>query len=167
MASLVAFLTGLLFALGLGISGMTQPAKVLGFLDVAGRWDPSLAFVMAGAIGVYAALARLILRRRAPLVAPSFSLPVRRRVDARLLIGAAVFGIGWGLAGLCPGPAVTALASGKPIAVAFVGAMLIGTVLADALARYMTQLGLKRRAKPVADLATYLATRAKQGDDGS
>jgi uncharacterized protein len=131
MASLVAFLSGLVFALGLGLSGMTQPAKVLGFLDVAGRWDPSLAFVMVGAIGVHAALSRMILRRRAPMVAPSFSLPVRRKVDARLLIGAAVFGVGWGLAGLCPGPAVTVVASGKPIAVAFVGAMLLGMVLAD------------------------------------
>ena len=130
MAAMVALLAGLLFALGLGISGMTQPAKVLGFLDVAGRWDPSLAFVMVGAIGVHAALVRLILRRRAPILARSFSLPVRRKVDARLLLGAAVFGVGWGLAGLCPGPAVTVLATGKPIAMAFVGAMLVGTVWA-------------------------------------
>ena len=131
MASFVAFVAGLVFALGLGLSGMTQPAKVLGFLDVGGRWDPSLAFVMAGAVSVHAALARLILRRSAPVLAPCFSLPVRREIDGRLLIGAAVFGVGWGLAGLCPGPAVTVLASGKPIAVAFVGAMLIGIVLAD------------------------------------
>ena len=135
MASLVAFLAGLLFALGLGVSGMTQPPKVVAFLDVAGRWDPSLAFVMLGAIGVHASLARLILRRRAPVLAPAFSLPQRRGVDGPLVLGAAVFGVGWGLAGLCPGPAITLLASGRPTAVGFVAAMLAGMVLGRALER--------------------------------
>ena len=136
MVSLVAGLAGILFALGLGISGMTEPAKVLGFLDVGGRWDPSLALVMIGAIGVHAPLARAILRRRAPVLAPAFALPPRGPVDARLLVGAAVFGIGWGLAGLCPGPAVTVVASGRPIALAFVGTMLLGMGLARAAERW-------------------------------
>jgi uncharacterized membrane protein YedE/YeeE len=157
--SLVAFLAGVLFALGLGISGMTQPAKVLGFLDLGGPWDPSLAFVMIGAIGVHAPLARLILRRRAPLLVPAFSIPARRNVDARLLLGAAVFGCGWGLAGLCPGPAVTVLASGKPIALAFVGAMLAGTVLAQVLER---EIGARGARRPEAAPTSHRAARPRE-----
>jgi uncharacterized protein len=133
MPSLAAFFAGVLFAIGLGVSGMTQPAKVLAFLDVTGRWDPSLAFVMLGAIGVHALLLRVILRRRKPILAPAFSLPARRDVDGRLIFGAAVFGTGWGLAGLCPGSAVTLVASGRPIALVFVGAMLTGMVVAQRL----------------------------------
>ena len=133
--SLAAFLAGVLFAAGLGVSGMTQPAKVLAFLDVAGRWDPSLAFVMLGAIAVHAPLARRILVRPAPVLAPGFSLPVRRDVDARLVVGAATFGVGWGLSGLCPGPAITLLASARPIAVVFVAAMLAGMAAERAVER--------------------------------
>ena len=135
MAALAAFVAGVVFALGLGVSGMTRPGKVLAFLDVTGRWDPSLAFVMLGAIGVYAPLSRLVLRRRTPVCAAVFALPTRRDIDARLLAGAAVFGVGWGLAGLCPGPAVTALASGKTTALAFVAAMVAGMAAAHALER--------------------------------
>ncbi len=134
MVGLVAFLCGVLFALGLGVAGMTRPAKVLAFLDVSGRWDPSLAFVMVGAIAVHAVLVRVILRRREPMLAPAFSLPTRRDIDARLLVGAAIFGVGWGLAGLCPGPALTLLASGKTAAVSFVLAMLTGMQVARSLA---------------------------------
>jgi uncharacterized membrane protein YedE/YeeE len=126
MTSLVAFGVGLVFALGLGLGGMTQPGRVLAFLDVAGAWDPSLAFVMLGGVGVYAALFRVVRRLPHPVLSPAFSLPTRRDVDARLLTGAAVFGVGWGLAGLCPGPAVTALGSGQPAAFLFVVAMLAG-----------------------------------------
>jgi len=126
MAQLTAFVAGLLFAAGLGVGGMTQPAKVFGFLDVAGNWDPSLAFVMLGAIAVHATAMRRILRRRAPLFAVHFALPTRRDVDARLVTGAAVFGAGWGLVGYCPGPAVTALGGGIPAAAIFVPAMIAG-----------------------------------------
>jgi uncharacterized membrane protein YedE/YeeE len=126
MITLVAWLCGLVFALGLGVSGMTRPEKVLAFLDIGGRWDPSLAFVMIGAIAVHAMLVRFILRRGAPLLCPTFALPTRRDIDVPLLAGAAIFGIGWGLAGLCPGPALTVLASGRLPAVAFVLAMLAG-----------------------------------------
>jgi uncharacterized protein len=126
MAQLTAFVAGLLFAAGLGVGGMTQPAKVLGFLDVAGRWDPSLAFVMLGAIALHATAMRGILRGRAPLFAVRFALPTRRDIDARLVAGAALFGGGWGLVGYCPGPAVTALGGGVPAAAFFVPAMVAG-----------------------------------------
>ena len=135
--SVAAFLCGTLFAVGLGVSGMTQPAKVLAFLDVAGRWDPSLALVMLGAIGVHAPIARLVLRRHAPVLAPGFHLPAAGTVDMRLVSGAAVFGVGWGLAGLCPGPAVTVIASGNSVIVAFVSAMLAGMALVSAAERGM------------------------------
>jgi uncharacterized membrane protein YedE/YeeE len=126
MAQLTAFFAGLLFAAGLGVGGMTQPAKVFGFLDVAGNWDPSLAFVMLGAIAVHATALRGILRRRAPLFAARFALPTRRDIDTRLVAGAALFGAGWGLVGYCPGPAVTALGGGAPAAAVFVPAMITG-----------------------------------------
>jgi uncharacterized membrane protein YedE/YeeE len=124
--SLVAFVCGVTFALGLGIGGMTQPVRVLAFLDVAGDWDPRLAFVMLGAIAVYAPVYRLALRRGRPVLASAFNLPATRSIDGRLLAGAILFGIGWGLAGLCPGPAFTALASGQPGALLFVIAMAAG-----------------------------------------
>ena len=121
----VAFVAGLTFAIGLGVSGMTQPAKVIGFLDVAGAWDPSLAFVMLGAIGVHLVFARRVRSGAAPRVAPAFSLPLATGVDRRLLLGAALFGIGWGIAGFCPGPAVVSVVTLAPTAIAFVAAMLI------------------------------------------
>lgn len=119
-AIIAAGVSGLLFGAGLLIGGMTQPSKVVGFLDLAGDWDPSLAFVMGGAIGVFLPLFRLINRRRAPLYAASFALPTRRDLDAPLLLGAALFGIGWGLAGYCPGPALTALAAPQSSAIVVV-----------------------------------------------
>jgi uncharacterized protein len=131
--SLSAFLSGLLFALGLGLSGMTDPANVLGFLDIAGDWDFRLAFVMGGAIAVHAALRPLIHKRELPLFAAKFpSLPVSR-VDPKLLAGAALFGVGWGLGGYCPGPALTSLASGAPQVLIFVPAMAAGMYLAQVL----------------------------------
>src|SRR6266508_4619266 len=108
-----AFVSGLVFAIGLAISGMTQPAKVTAFLDFTGNWDPSLACVIAGAIMVHAVLYRAIRRRPTPLFAPTFSVPTRTDIDPRLVGGAAIFGIGWGLGGFCPGPAVTSLGSGQ------------------------------------------------------
>jgi hypothetical protein len=123
---LLSFASGLIFAIGLGLGGMTRPAKVLAFLDVAGGWDPSLALVMAGAIAAYAPFARWALGRRAPLVADAFRLPTRRDIDAALVFGAALFGLGWGIAGYCPGPALVSLASGAGGVFVFVGAMLAG-----------------------------------------
>lgn len=128
-----AFLSGLLFALGLGISGMTDPANVLSFLDVAGDWDFRLAFVMGGAVAVHAALRPLIHKRERPLFAEKFSSFPAQRVDPKLLGGAALFGVGWGLGGYCPGPALTALASGGPQALIFVAAMAAGMYLFQVL----------------------------------
>jgi uncharacterized membrane protein YedE/YeeE len=128
--ALIAVLSGALFAIGLGLAGMTSPAKVLAFLDVASsRWDPSLAFVMAGAIGVHVLFARRALASsragRAPIAASRWHLPERTEIDRSLLVGAALFGAGWGLAGYCPGPALVAFVV-TPVSVIFVGAMLAG-----------------------------------------
>lgn len=128
---LYAFLSGLLFAAGLGISGMTQPAKVKAFLDVAGAWDPSLLFVMAGGIGVTAILYRVVFRRAFPWEAPRFQMPTSRNIDAPLIVGAVLFGIGWGLVGYCPGPAVVSLAALDPGVWIFAAAMMAGMFLFD------------------------------------
>ena len=125
----VAFLSGAVFAVGLGLSGMTQPAKVVGFLDVRGTWDPSLAFVMIGAIAVHLVFALRAKAGGAPVLADRYHLPTERRLDARLLVGAALFGAGWGISGFCPGPAVVSLVACKTGTLAFVGAMLAGMVL--------------------------------------
>jgi len=125
------FLSGLLFAVGLGVGGMTQPAKVIGFLDITGNWDPALMFVIAGAIGTYSLIYRLSRRRNAPVLATNFQVPTRKDVDRRLLAGAAIFGAGWGLGGFCPGPALTSLASGQTPVLVFVVAMLGGMALFD------------------------------------
>jgi uncharacterized protein len=126
MQIVLNILLGLLFGLGLILSGMANPAKVLNFLDVTGTWDPSLAFVMAGAIAVTAIGYAIAARRTAPLAGGSFNHPARTTIDASLLTGAAVFGLGWGLAGLCPGPALTSLTLAAPGVLAFVPSMLIG-----------------------------------------
>ncbi|MCI0569511.1 MAG: YeeE/YedE family protein [Myxococcaceae bacterium] len=125
-ASVSAGVAGLLFALGLGLAGMTDPDKVLGFLDVAGAWDPSLAFVMGGALAVHAVARRFILRRKAPVLAASFPVLGKMQVDGRLVSGATLFGVGWGLAGYCPGPALTALGSGTRSALLFGVALWAG-----------------------------------------
>ena len=125
----VALLAGTLFGLGLAISGMVNPAKVIGFLDVAGGWDPTLAFVMGGALLVTIPAFRLILGRPRPVLADGFALPTNSALDRRLLGGAALFGVGWGLSGFCPGPAVAALVTGLAPVFAFVAAMVAGMVL--------------------------------------
>ena len=125
-ALLTSFLSGMVFALGLGISGMTRPVKVIGFLDFFGAWDASLAFVMIGAIAVYFAAYRWSGKMSSPLLAADFSLPKRSDLDAKLIAGAALFGSGWGLGGFCPGPALTSLASSAPPVLIFVAAMMAG-----------------------------------------
>lgn len=131
---LLAGVAGLVFGLGLAVSRMVDPARVLGFLDVAGEWDPTLAFVMAGALAVTLPAFRLLPRRSRPWFGHRFQLPTRRDIDARLVSGAVLFGIGWGLAGLCPGPALAALASGIPEILGFVVAMAAGNALAGRVA---------------------------------
>lgn len=126
----VALISGLIFSLGLIVSGMVSPGKVLAFLDITGRaWDPSLALVLISAVSVSAAGVAMAGRRKAPLLATSFSGPLRHTVDRRLLLGAALFGVGWGLVGYCPGPALAAAVLGAPMALAFVVAMLAGMAL--------------------------------------
>lgn len=123
---LAALFSGTLFGAGLAWSGMTNPARVLGFLDVTGNWDPTLVLVMGGALAVSASLFPLVLRHPRPVLAELFSLPSKHDLDARLLGGAALFGVGWGLAGLCPGPAIAGLITGSPAILLFVAAMLAG-----------------------------------------
>ena len=131
----LAFGCGLLFALGLGLAGMTQPSKVLAFLDIGGAWDPSLALVMLGAIAVHLPLARL--RARAPAAPADIGCAPDDRgadgagtsIDGRLVVGAALFGVGWGLSGYCPGPAIVSLATGANSVLVFVGATIVGMVI--------------------------------------
>lgn len=130
MRPLVGLLSGLVFGLGLVISGMADPAKVLNFLDFAGTWDPSLALVMAGATATAFVGYRLVWRRARPLLFPDFDIPSNTRIDTALVLGAAVFGIGWGLGGYCPGPAWTGLTLAAPGTLVFVPCMLAGVALA-------------------------------------
>lgn len=146
MKLLIQFIIGLVFGLGLVIAGMSNPAKVLNFLDFAairtGAWDASLVFVLASAIAVTFIGFRLVLKRSQPVFGEKFHLPTATDIDTRVLTGSALFGTGWGLAGLCPGPAFTALASGSPTAIAFVAAMMTGMVCARRLANRRTRSGL-------------------------
>ena len=138
MAVVLQFAIGLVFGVGLVISGMSDPAKVLNFLDLAaigsGSWDPSLAFVMAGAVAVTFVGFASVLKWPRPLSAETFHLPIRRKLDLRIVSGPGIFGLGWGLAGFCPGPAFTALGFGSGAAAMFVAAMLAGMLLARWLA---------------------------------
>lgn len=130
-----AFLAGLVFGVGLIVSGMANPQKVLGFLDLAGRWDPSLAFVMAGAIGVAVLAFAWVKRRTRSLLGLPIQWPAARTITVRLVAGSAVFGIGWGLAGFCPGPAIVSIGLGSVKGIAFVGAMLVGMAVFEWIER--------------------------------
>ena len=126
---LVSLFAGLLFGLGLAISGMTYPGKVLNFLDLAGNWDPALLFVLGGAVGVTVIGFRWILRRKAPLFSAHFFLPRAQDIDRKLVVGALIFGIGWGISGYCPGPAIASLASPNWETWVFLPSMLLGVFL--------------------------------------
>ncbi|HLT40519.1 MAG TPA: YeeE/YedE family protein [Enhygromyxa sp.] len=123
---LVSFIAGLLFAIGLGLAGMTNSSKVLNFLDLFGDWDPSLALVMGGAILVYAPVYRKLRGESAPKLADRFHWPTKQDIDVRLVVGSILFGIGWGIAGFCPGPAIVAATSGHASVLAFFAAMVLG-----------------------------------------
>lgn len=129
MRRVAAAASGLLFGLGLIVARMTDPRKVRAFLDFFGDWDPTLAFVMAGAIGVHATAYRFVTRLHKPLLAPRFTISSRTDIDKRLLLGAAIFGGGWGLAGICPGPSIVSLGLGQRAVVVFVVAMAVGVWL--------------------------------------
>jgi uncharacterized membrane protein YedE/YeeE len=135
MSWLTALLSGLLFGVGLITSGMANPAKVLGFLDIAGKWDPSLGFVMAGAIAIGTIAFQFAKRRKKSLLGLPMQIPASSSVTLRLVLGSAVFGVGWGLAGFCPGPALVALGAGFPKAWGFVAAMLAGMAVFELLQR--------------------------------
>jgi uncharacterized membrane protein YedE/YeeE len=138
MGIFTSFLAGLVFGLGLLISGMASPAKVLGFLDIAGQWDPSLALVMVGAIAVGLVAFTVARRRAVSLLGFEMKLPTARHIDRRLIIGSLLFGIGWGVAGLCPGPALVTLGTGQPKSVVFLAAMLAGMGIFELLERAMS-----------------------------
>jgi uncharacterized membrane protein YedE/YeeE len=142
MASLLAFVAGLVFGLGLIVAGMVNPAKILGFLDIAGKWDPSLALVMAGSIAVGLVAFALARRRTMSALGLPMQLPSESTVDARLVGGSLVFGIGWGLAGFCPGPAIVAVGAGYAKAAVFVVAMLLGMGAFELIQRGRTRTDL-------------------------
>lgn len=142
MQLFAVFFAGLLFGLGISISGMANPAKTLNFFDVAGGWDASLAVVMITALLVAAGGYRLVLRRSAPVFAPRFQLPTARVIDAKLVFGATLFGIGWGLSGFCPGASLPALGTGRIEVFAFTGALVAGMFTA----RWLMRFGANRAA---------------------
>ena len=145
MYALSAFVAGLVFGIGLIVSGMVNPAKVLGFLDLAGAWDPSLGLVMAGAVAVSAVAFALVRGRASTLLGTPMVLPTTRTIDARLVVGSLVFGVGWGLAGFCPGPALVALGVGKVKALVFVAAMLAGMAVFELAERAGLGRGMRVR----------------------
>lgn len=136
MKLIMAFIAGLVFGLGLILSGMTDPAKVIAFLDIAGNWNPSLAFVMGGAVLVGLVAFRLAARLPKALLGDPMRIPGTRQIDRRLILGGLTFGIGWGLAGYCPGPALASLASGGSQALLFTAAMLVGMAIFEIQGRY-------------------------------
>lgn len=136
MQILISLLVGLVFGLGLIVSGMTDPARVLGFLDLAGLWNPSLAFVMGGAIAVALPAFVVAARRQRTLTGAPLQLPTATRIDRRLLLGALAFGAGWGLAGLCPGPALALIATGNGKVLVFVASMLVGMGIFEVVERW-------------------------------
>lgn len=127
--ALVSLIVGTIFGLGLALSGMTQPQKVIGFLDLFGDWDPSLVFVMGGAVVVHLITYRWIRKRPTPLLSTQWHVPTKNEITPQLIMGSILFGVGWGLAGYCPGPALTSLASGSQQTLVFVVSMLVGMLI--------------------------------------
>jgi len=153
MNAVWSFLAGLLFGIGLIVSGMTDPSKVIGFLDVAGAWDPSLAFVMGGAILVGLVAFRFARRRTVSFLGGAMHIPNMQQIDRPLVLGSLAFGVGWGLAGYCPGPAVVALGSGYDQAVVFVVSMIVGMALYEAEDRLFHARRRRRVPRELSDVA--------------
>jgi uncharacterized membrane protein YedE/YeeE len=153
MNALSAFAAGLLFGLGLIVSGMTDPSKIIGFLDIAGAWDPSLAFVMGGAILVGLVAFRFARLRATSFLGGAMHLPTARHIDRPLVLGSLAFGVGWGLAGYCPGPAVVAYGAGQDKAVVFVVAMIVGMALYEAFDRHFHARRRRRVPRELSDIA--------------
>ena len=153
MNAVSAFVVGLIFGTGLIISGMTDPSKIIGFLDVAGAWDPSLAFVMGGAVLVGLIAFRFARRRTVSFLGGAMHLPNARQIDRPLILGSLAFGVGWGLAGYCPGPAVVAFGSGQDKAVVFLVAMIAGMALYEAANRHFHARRRRRTPRELSDVA--------------
>ena len=137
--TLSSFIVGLIFGIGLILAGMTNPAKVIGFLDITGTWDPSLAFVMGGAILVAIVAFRFAKKRTINFLGGAMRMPTSDMIDKRLVIGSLLFGAGWGMAGFCPGPALTSIGTGNPKAVIFVIAMIVGMAIFELVDRFWHQ----------------------------
>lgn len=132
MMLIIATLAGLLFGAGMIISAMVDPNKVIGFLDITGNWDPSLAFVMGGALAVFSPLYHLLIKKRSAAISGKpFALPTNQKIDKNVILGALFFGAGWGLAGFCPGPAITSISGGSAVILIFVASMLIGVLFGN------------------------------------
>lgn len=160
--NLVALVCGALFGVGLIVGGMTQPSKVVGFLDVAGEWDLSLALVMAGAVSIHLVLFRVVMRRRSPILDGAFRVPTRRDIDARLVVGAGLFGLGWGLGGYCPGPVITSLPTLTGETIAHFSAMVAGML---AFSVFDAWTGRRREAKRSSEaVLTELAPESRSAD---
>lgn len=142
----VSLVSGVLFGVGLAVAGMTRPEKVMGFLNFFRGWDPSLMFVMGGAIMVHATAWAILKRRPSPILSARFLVPTRKDLDARLLVGAAIFGIGWGLGGFCPGPGLTSSVTGSPSVIAFIVALLLGNLAAARAEPHIERLLQRPRA---------------------
>ena len=153
MNAVCALVAGLLFGIGLIVSGMTDPSKIIGFLDLAGAWDPSLAFVMGGAILVGLVAFHAARRRKAALLGGAMLLPATRSIDRPLVLGSIAFGVGWGLAGYCPGPAIVALGAGQDKAVVFTVAMIAGMALYEAADRRFHARRRRRVPRELSDVA--------------
>ncbi len=153
MNAVSALVAGLLFGIGLIVSGMTDPSKIIGFLDLAGAWDPSLAFVMGGAVLVGLIAFRFARGRRASFLGGAMVLPAARQIDSPLILGSLAFGVGWGLAGYCPGPAIVAYGSGQDKAVVFVVAMIAGMALYEAADRRFHARRRRRVPRELSDVA--------------
>ncbi len=150
MSLITSFLSGLVFGIGLIVAGMANPAKVKGFLDLAGNWDPSLALVMAGAIGVGLIAFRVAHNRMETMLGVELKLPRNVHIDRRLVLGSVLFGIGWGIGGFCPGPGIVAVGAGEPKAVLFVGAMIAGMLLFELLEKRAAAARADAEAKAAA-----------------
>jgi len=162
MRTLVALFAGVLFGAGLMVGGMTEPSKVIGFLDFAGEWDLSLALVMGGAVGIHLILFRLVMRRRTPILDDVFRVPTRRDIDVRLLAGASLFGLGWGLGGYCPGPVISSLPTLTGETIAHFSAMVAGMLAFSVFDAWASKRATaKRSAEPV---LSELAPESRSAD---
>ncbi len=135
LQSIVSFFCGAIFAIGLVLAEMTQPRKIIGFLDVFGNWDPTLVFVLASAVGVYYITYQFVMKRKSPLLAPKFLVPTKTDLELKLIIGGLLFGVGWGISGLCPGPILTILGTGSTTVIILMVSMLLGFYISFLIGR--------------------------------